>query len=68
MPRSKTAIPDMEPLTVRFPRSILETVRQSAQAHDRSLNAEIVHALRTWAQAYLAQHGHCAKPGCRDHV
>ena len=66
MPRIKTAIPDMEPLTVRFPRSILDTFRQSAQANDRSLNAEIVHALRRYAQAYRSQHEDAAQPGGRD--
>jgi hypothetical protein len=66
MPRSKTAIPDMEPLTVRFPRGILETFRESAQANDRSLNAEIVHALRQCANAYRSQHEDAAQPGGRD--
>ena len=67
MPRRKTVVPDMEPLTVRFPRSILATFRESAQANDRSLNAEIVHALRQCAQAYRSQHGDAVQPGCRDH-
>jgi hypothetical protein len=67
MPRSKTAVPDIEPLTVRFPRSILEIFRQSAQANDRSLNAEIVHALRQCAHAYRSQQGDDAQPGCREH-
>jgi predicted HicB family RNase H-like nuclease len=66
MPRSKTAVPDIEPLTVRIPRSILEIFRQSAQANDRSLNAEIVHALRKWAQPYRSQQGDYAQSGCRD--
>ena len=67
MPRIKTDLPDIEPLTVRFPRSVLETFRQSAQANDRSLNAEIVHALRKCANEYRSQKGDYAQPGCRDH-
>jgi hypothetical protein len=42
-------------LTVRFPQELLAVARQSAEDNDRSLNAEIVHALRRCMQAYQAE-------------
>ena len=58
MPR-KTETQQTEPLTVRFPKDILEALRQSAQDNDRSLNAEIVNAARKRVNDYRAQKGVC---------
>lgn len=55
MPRLKTDLQAMEPLTVRFPKEVLTILRQSAQENDRSLNAEIVNAVRSRVQTYKAQ-------------
>ncbi len=48
MARSKLEASQCEPLTVRFPEGMLDQVRQYAEVDDRSLNSEIVHALRQW--------------------
>ena len=69
MARTKTDANKVEQLTVRFPKDILEALRESAQANDRSLNAEIVNAARHRVQSYHAKKGdsdyECV--GSRDH-
>ena len=47
--RSQTT-KDYRPVTIRFPAEVLDALRASAAAHLRSLNAEIVYALRTYVQ------------------
>jgi predicted transcriptional regulator len=41
-----------EPLTVRFPRELLERMRELAARHDRSLNGELVRAVREYIQRH----------------
>jgi hypothetical protein len=48
MAQPKSGTPSFESLTVRFPRGMLDAMRQAAERHDRSLNAEIVRAVRMW--------------------
>jgi predicted transcriptional regulator len=44
-----------EPLTVRFPRELLERMRELAAQHDRSLNGEIVRAVREYVQRHATE-------------
>jgi len=46
MARSKAASDAIESLTVRFPKEVLQALRESAKANDRSLNQEIVNVTR----------------------
>jgi predicted HicB family RNase H-like nuclease len=39
-------------LTIRIPAGIAETLRRLAKQHDRSLNGEIVRALREYAEKH----------------
>jgi predicted transcriptional regulator len=39
-------------ITIRIPEAIAETVRRLARQHDRSLNGEIVRALREYAEKH----------------
>jgi Arc-like DNA binding domain len=55
MPRHTTIDHPTEQLTVRFPSGLLDVIRASAAANDRSLNAEIVNAIRCRARAYQVQ-------------
>jgi len=57
MPKSKSDGHDIEQLTVRFPKGLLDILRESAEENDRSLNAEIVNAARSRIKAYEAQKG-----------
>lgn len=41
-----------EPVSIRFPVSIRDRMRVLAIAHLRSLNAEVLHALREYILAY----------------
>ena len=43
-------------LTIRLPAEIAELLRQLAKQHDRSLNGEIVRALREYTEQYAEQH------------
>jgi predicted HicB family RNase H-like nuclease len=52
MARSKTAAAEIESLTVRFPKELLQALRESAKANDRSLNQEIVNVTRSRVQSY----------------
>jgi predicted transcriptional regulator len=45
-PRSETKI------TIRIPQEIAERLRRLAKQHDRSLNGEIVRALREYAERH----------------
>lgn len=47
---STIPLSSFESLTVRFPQGMLDAMRQAAERHDRSLNAEIVRAVRMWLQ------------------
>ena len=57
MAKNKTETSDIEQLTVRFPKGLLDIVRQSAAENDRSLNAEIVNAVRVRAKHYQDEKG-----------
>lgn len=50
MAQPRNDAPSFESLTVRFPRGMLDAMRKAAESHDRSLNAEIVRAVRVWLQ------------------
>lgn len=50
MAQPKNSTPSYESLTVRFPVGMLARMRALSDAHDRSLNAEIVRAVRIWLQ------------------
>lgn len=50
MVQPQNPVPRPEQLTVRFPQGMLDVLREYARRNDRSLNAEIVHALRHWTQ------------------
>lgn len=39
-------------ITIRIPAEIAETLRRLAKQHDRSLNGEIVRALREYAERH----------------
>ena len=52
MAQPKRATPLYESLTVRFPPGMLNAIRAMAERHDRSLNAEIVRAVRIWLQRH----------------
>ena len=52
MHQNKTEATLIEPFTVRFPKDMLDRLRAFAKANDRSLNAEIVNAVRSRVQAY----------------
>ena len=69
MARTKSEPADVEQLTVRFPKGILEVLRQSAQENDRSLNAEIVNAARSRVKAFQVTQGELSHDfaGSRDH-
>lgn len=55
MARTKTDMSEIEQLTVRFPKGLLDVLRDSAEENDRSLNAEIVNAVRSRVKTYKAQ-------------
>jgi predicted transcriptional regulator len=42
-------------ITVRIPAEIAEKMRQLAKQHDRSLNGEIVRALREYTQRHKSE-------------
>lgn len=46
---------DHATLTVRFPRAVLEEMRDCAAYNERSLNTEIVRAARAYAQKIRAE-------------
>jgi plasmid stability protein len=50
MAQPKKVAAQFDSLTVRFPTGMLDILRIKAAKNDRSLNAEIVHALRHWIQ------------------
>ncbi len=39
-------------ITIRFPADVIAVLRQLAKEHDRSLNGEIVRALREYIEKY----------------
>jgi predicted transcriptional regulator len=43
-------------ITIRIPAEIAEVLRRLAQQHDRSLNGEIVRALREYAEKHTGEH------------
>jgi len=43
-------------LTIRIPAEIAELLRRLAKAHDRSLNGEIVRALREYTEKHRSEH------------
>lgn len=43
-------------ITIRIPAEIAEEMRQLAKRHDRSLNGEIVRALREYAGEYADEY------------
>ena len=57
MIETKPEKPEAEAMTVRFPKGMLDVLRASAEANDRSLNAEIINALRARVYAYQSQEG-----------
>lgn len=44
-------------LTVRIPAEIAEAMRQLAKQHDRSLNGELVRAMREYIEKYQQRQG-----------
>jgi predicted transcriptional regulator len=42
-------------ITIRVPAEIAESLRQLAKRHDRSLNGEIVRALREYAERHKSE-------------
>ena len=42
-------------ITIRIPAEIAEQMRRLAKTHDRSLNGEIVRALRTYAEKHKGE-------------
>jgi predicted transcriptional regulator len=42
-------------ITIRIPAEMAERLRQLAKQHDRSLNGEIVRALREYAERHTAE-------------
>jgi predicted transcriptional regulator len=44
--------PSTTSITIRIPAEIAEMLRQLAKQHDRSLNGEIVRALREYAEKH----------------
>ena len=42
-------------ITIRVPAEIAESLRRLARQHDRSLNGEIVRALRVYAEKHKAE-------------
>jgi len=42
-------------ITIRLPSAIAEALRRLAKQHDRSLNGEIVRALREYAEKYIRE-------------
>jgi predicted transcriptional regulator len=42
-------------ITIRIPTEIAESLRQLAKQHDRSLNGEIVRALREYAKRHKGE-------------
>ncbi len=45
-------------INTRYPQEVLETMRRLAQRHERSLNGEIVWALRDYIQRKEAEEYH----------
>ena len=43
-------------ITIRFPAEVIVVLRQLAQHHDRSLNGEIVWALREYIATHQEKH------------
>lgn len=42
-------------ISIRFPREIAEAIRRLAQEHDRSINGEVVRAVREYITRQLRQ-------------
>lgn len=58
MAQPKKMASQFDALTVRFPKGMLDLLRAAAAKNDRSLNAEIVHALRHWTQEQAPHDSH----------
>ena len=52
VPRRSRVDEPTTPLTLRVPTTLLERVRRVADEQDRSLNAQIVRAVREWLERY----------------
>ncbi len=50
VPRRSRVDEPTTPLTLRLPTELLERLRQVADEQDRSLNAQVVRALREWLE------------------
>ena len=48
-------IPAITNITIRIPSAIAEALRRLAKQHDRSLNGEIVRALREYAEKHASE-------------
>ena len=49
------ATPAITNITIRLPAEIAEVLRRLAKQHDRSLNGEIVRALREYTEKYTGE-------------
>jgi len=56
MARPKTAAP-YQPVTLRFPKDILEQCRLHALHEDRSLNEQVMHIVKAWLKEQPAMRG-----------
>jgi hypothetical protein len=52
VPRRSRVDEPTTPLTLRVPTTLLERLRRVADEQDRSLNAQIVRAVREWLERY----------------
>jgi hypothetical protein len=49
-------------VTVRLPTTLLERLRRVADEQDRSLNAQVVRAMREWLEDYQSRSSAAAEP------
>jgi len=52
VPRRSRVDEPTTPLTLRLPTRLLERLRRVAEEQDRSLNAQVVRAMREWLEDY----------------
>jgi predicted transcriptional regulator len=55
-------VQDESKITIRIPAEIAEQMRRLAKAHDRSLNGEILHALREYVEKQTSENSRVREP------
>ena len=55
VPRRSRVDEPTTPLTLRLPTTLLERLRRVADEQDRSLNAQVVRAMREWLENYQSR-------------